>query len=42
MARICLGAEKQFQMDTDFEKAPRNLERADQAIACLLYTSRCV
>ena len=33
MARICLGAEKQFQMDTDFEKAPRNLERADQAIA---------
>jgi len=33
MARICLGAEKQFEMDTDFEKAPRNLERADQAIA---------
>ena len=33
MARICLGAEKQFQMDTDFEKAQRNLERADQAIA---------
>ncbi|MFT3761178.1 MAG: pyruvate kinase [Pseudoxanthomonas sp.] len=33
MARICLGAEKQFEMDTDFEKAPRNLQRADQAIA---------
>ena len=33
MARICLGAEQQFQMDTDFDKAPRNLERADQAIA---------
>jgi len=33
MARICVGAEKQFQMDTDFEKAPRDLERADQAIA---------
>ncbi|RZA35758.1 MAG: pyruvate kinase [Lysobacteraceae bacterium] len=33
MARICLGAEKQFETDTDFEKAPRNLERADQAIA---------
>ena len=33
MARICLGAERQFEMDTDFEKAPRNLERADQAIA---------
>ena len=33
MARICLGAEKQFQMETDFGKAQRNLERADQAIA---------
>ena len=33
MARICLGAERQFEIDTDFEKAPRNLERADQAIA---------
>ncbi len=33
MARICLGAERQFEMDTDFEAAPRNLERADQAIA---------
>ena len=33
MARICLGAERQFEHDTDFEDAPRNLERADQAIA---------
>lgn len=33
MARICLGAERQFDHDTDFEKAPRGLERADQAIA---------
>ncbi len=33
MVRICNGAEKQFEADTDFEKAPRNLERADQAIA---------
>jgi pyruvate kinase len=33
MARICLGAERQFEHDTDFEAAPRNLERADQAIA---------
>ncbi|KAF1711360.1 pyruvate kinase [Pseudoxanthomonas kalamensis DSM 18571] len=33
MARICLGAEKQFHADTDFEAAPRNLQRADQAIA---------
>jgi pyruvate kinase len=33
MARICLGAERQFDRDTDFEAAPRNLERADQAIA---------
>ncbi len=33
LVRICLGAERQFEMDTDFEKAPRNLERADQAIA---------
>ncbi|MFD0739229.1 pyruvate kinase [Lysobacter koreensis] len=33
MSRICLGAERQFEMDTDFEKAPRNLQRADQAIA---------
>jgi len=33
MARICLGAERQFETETDFEQAPRNLERADQAIA---------
>jgi len=33
MARICLGAERQFAHDTDFEAAPRNLQRADQAIA---------
>jgi len=33
MVRICLGAERQFAHDTDFEAAPRNLERADQAIA---------
>lgn len=33
MARICRGAERQFAADTDFEKARRGLERADQAIA---------
>jgi pyruvate kinase len=33
MARICLGAERQFVHDTDFEAAPRNLQKADQAIA---------
>ena len=33
MARICLGAERQFQTETDFSNAQRNLERADQAIA---------
>ena len=33
MARVCAGAEKQFEMDTDFEKAQRDLQRADQAIA---------
>ncbi|TZF90661.1 pyruvate kinase [Cognatilysobacter lacus] len=33
MARICLGAERQFSHDTNFEAAPRNLDRADQAIA---------
>ena len=33
MARICTGAEKQFEMDTDFERAQRDLQRADQAIA---------
>ena len=33
MVRICLGAERQFDRDTDFEAAPRDLQRADQAIA---------
>lgn len=33
MARICLGAERQFDHDTNFESAPRGLDRADQAIA---------
>ena len=33
MSRICMGAERQFSHDTDFEQAPRNLEKADQAIA---------
>ncbi len=33
MVRICLGAERQFVHDTDFEDAPRNLEHSDQAIA---------
>jgi pyruvate kinase len=33
MVRICLGAERQFEADTDFEKAQRNLEKTDQAIA---------
>lgn len=33
MARICLGAERQFHHDTDFEAAPRGLQRADHAIA---------
>ena len=33
MVRICLGAERQFEADTDFEAAPRNLQQADQAIA---------
>jgi pyruvate kinase len=33
MNRICLAAERQFKHDTDFEKAPRNLQRVDQAIA---------
>src|SRR5688572_29847199 len=33
MVRICLGAERQFDHDTDFEKARRNLGAADQAIA---------
>jgi len=33
MARVCVGAERHFETDTDFEKAPRNLQRVDQAIA---------
>lgn len=33
MANICKGAERQFTMDTDFEMAARDLERADHAIA---------
>ncbi len=33
MVRICLGAERQFNHDTNFEAAPRGLQRADQAIA---------
>jgi len=33
MARICVGAERQFANDFDFGKAERGLERADQAIA---------
>jgi pyruvate kinase len=33
MARICIGAEKQFERNTDFEQAQRDLQRADQAIA---------
>jgi pyruvate kinase len=33
MVRICLGAERQFVADTDFEAAQRGLTKADQAIA---------
>ena len=33
MARICIGAEKQFDRDTDYEQAQRGLERVDHAIA---------
>jgi pyruvate kinase len=33
MARICVGAERSFERDTDFGKAQRGLGRADQAIA---------
>ncbi|GGK13146.1 pyruvate kinase [Luteimonas terricola] len=33
MSRICVGAERQFEHDTDFERAQRGLQRADQAIA---------
>jgi pyruvate kinase len=33
MVRVCLGAERTFAHDTDFEAAPRNLDRPDRAIA---------
>ena len=33
MVRICLGAERQFEMVADFEKAAKCLTRADHAIA---------
>ena len=33
MVRICLGAERQFEADTDFEAAQRDLKKTDQAIA---------
>src|SRR5690606_12728223 len=33
MVRICLGAERQFEHDTDFEAARRDLAKADEAIA---------
>lgn len=33
MARVCIGAEKQFEMETDYAKAERDLQRADEAIA---------
>ncbi|MBS0455938.1 MAG: pyruvate kinase [Proteobacteria bacterium] len=33
MVRICLGAERQFEADTDFEAAQRGLKQVDQAIA---------
>lgn len=33
MARVCSGAERQFEPDPDFEAVPRDLERTDQAIA---------
>jgi len=33
MLRICLGAERQFEHNTDFEAAPRHLQHSDQAIA---------
>ncbi|HEY2346104.1 MAG TPA: pyruvate kinase [Xanthomonadaceae bacterium] len=33
MVRICLGAERQFEADTDFEAAQRNLKHVDQAVA---------
>jgi pyruvate kinase len=33
MVRVCLGAERQFDHDTDFEAARRDLTKADEAIA---------
>ena len=33
MVRICLGAERQFEIATDFGKAPTHLKHADHAIA---------
>jgi len=33
MVRICLGAERQFDHDTDFESAKRGLSKTDEAIA---------
>ena len=33
MARICVGAERQFTHEADYDQAGRVLERADQAIA---------
>ena len=33
MVRICMGAERQFDHDTDFEAAKRGLSRTDEAIA---------
>jgi pyruvate kinase len=33
MARICLGAERQFEMDTNYEQAQRDLQRPDEAIS---------
>jgi len=33
MTRICLGAERQFDHDTDFETAKRGLSKTDEAIA---------
>jgi pyruvate kinase len=33
MERICLGAERQFDHDTDFEAAKRGLSQTDEAIA---------
>lgn len=41
MVRICLGAERQFRHETDFDKAPRELQYSDQAIAlAAMYLSK--